>query len=191
MAGGFTIREISLDDAVGSFKTGNVAFQALKTFLKNDAKSFHQANVAKTYVAAETCIDPDGNEVEAAPTRVLGYVTLTCSEVCLKDTYELADAHGAKNYDHLPAVKIARLAVDSRHQGKRIGVALVSLAIAIAQDEIGSWVGCRFVITDAKKDAVDFYTKQGFTILDTAENRADPTPVMFIDLQLLPPAPLF
>lgn len=188
------IRSLSPDDLADKFKTGDPAFQPLKSFLQNDAHSFHKANVAKTYVAVETRLDPQGDEVEVIPPRIIGYVTLTCSEVCLKDmkvepaprvVYPLEDAEGADKYTHLPAVKIARLAVDFRHKGKGIGASLVSLAIAIAQDEIGSWVGCRFVITDAKTQAIDFYLKQGFTLLDTAENLADAAPVMFIDLQLL------
>jgi hypothetical protein len=43
-------------------------------------------------------------------------------------------------------------------------------------------VGCRFVIVDSKKSSVGFYEKQGFTLIDTKENRGRSEPVMFIDL---------
>jgi hypothetical protein len=42
---------------------------------------------------------------------------------------------------------------------------------------------------DAKKSAVRFYEKRGFTMLDTATNKALPNPVMFILLNKLTTAP--
>ena len=112
--------------------------------------------------------------------KVLAYITLTCSEVDLKGCYALEDCAYANQYDSLPAVKIARLAVDSRYHGHGLGAVLVSLATAIAIDEIAPVIGCRFVVTDAKRGAVGFYHKQGFTLLDTSENIKASEPVMFI-----------
>lgn len=186
MSGGFsyTVRPILPTDSVGSFQCGDPKFQPLKTFLKKDAKEFHDANIARTWVAIET--HQVGDDVcEVNPASVLAYITLTCSEVCIRDAYIVEDPQRANFYKHLPAVKIARLAVDARHRDKKIGGALVDLAIAIAQDQVGSMVGCRFVTTDAKQDAIPFYKHRGFVLLDTETNLADEAPVMFLDLQRL------
>ncbi len=168
----YFIRLLLPSDPVNQFKTGDVAFQALKAFLRNQAIDFQQASVAKTYIAVSFDVSP----------KILGFITLTTSEIDIRQGYELDDCPYANRYDSLPAVKIARLATDSRFRGQGIGVVLVSLALALAKDEVAERVGCRFLITDAKQEAIDFYQNQGFTLLDTDENKQSLTPIMFIDL---------
>ena len=94
---------------------------------------------------------------------------MTCSEIDLQENYDLSNCSHANNYEYLPAVKIARLAVDSRFRGKGIGSALVDFSIALIRDRVADSVGCRFVVTDAKIEAVEFYDKQGFTTLHSYE----------------------
>ena len=168
----YSIRLLSPSDAINQFKTGDVAFQPLKPFLRNQALDFQQAGVVKTYVAA----------THENPAKILGFITLTASEVDIRQGYELQDCPYANRYDSLPAVKIARLATDSRYRGQGVGALLVSVALALAKDEIAERIGCRFLITDAKQAAICFYQSQGFTLLDTEENRLSPTPIMFLDL---------
>lgn len=79
----------------------------------------------------------------------------------------------------------ARLAVDQRLRGLGIGEALVNLCLGITQEYIAPNVGCRFVMVDSKRDAVNFYDRMGFTMLDTPANREREEPVMFIDLSKL------
>ena len=43
-------------------------------------------------------------------------------------------------------------------------------------------VGCRFVVTDAKSEAVRFYEKQGFVLLDSEGNQSTEHRLMFLDL---------
>lgn len=88
------------------------------------------------------------------------------------------------SYSSFPAVKIARLLVDSRYRGAPYGLGrlLVSLALGITKDEVCPAVGCRFVMVDAKKESVKFYEKCGFRALNTDENKERDIPVMFIDL---------
>jgi len=173
----FFVRPIEVTDSVNHFKTGNPAFLPLKSFLKNQAKDFQESMVAQTYVCIE--IDEKGKE----DGRVIAYITLTCSEIDLRESYKLEDCAYANKYDSLPAVKIARLAVDSRFQKHGLGAILVDLTIAIAIDEIAPMIGCRFVVTDAKQEALEFYKKQGFTLLDTEGNQNASEPVMFMDLK--------
>lgn len=170
MTHNYTIRQLEKSDKVNSFKTGDSLFTALKTFLKKHANEFQHSHIAQTYVAV------DSNHI------VLGFVTLTCSEVDLRTGYDIDDCDHANAYDSLPAIKVARLAVDSRYRGNAIGENLLSHALSIAIERIAPAVGCRFMITDAKHQAVEFYLKQGFIMLDTEDNRLRDEPIMFFDL---------
>lgn len=167
-----SIRAIEQDDNVNAFSAGTQEYLPLKTFLRNQAKEFHFSNIVKTYVAVD-----DQN-------RVWGYTSLMCSDIELEDGYEVEDCEGANCYETLPAVKIARLAVDGKLRSKGLGTLLVEFSIAIAKDVIMLNVGCRFLVVDAKPAAVGFYQdNMGFTLLDTEENGNNEHPVMFIDLQ--------
>jgi len=164
------------------FKSGGKQFQPLKTFLQQDALSFQDGCIAQTYVVINdnerANKDDDSNSFSY---KILGYITLTCSQVTLTD-YDLGDFARAERYEYLPAVKIARLAVDARMQKLGIGAMLFGHALSMSLDDIRPMVGCRFLITDAKKDAIDFYHKQGMELLQTQENREAEHPIMFIDL---------
>lgn len=116
-----------------------------------------------------------------APKKLIAYVTLVCGQIELKDP-ELGDGIEYR-YDHFPAVKIARLASDSRLRRQGVGKALVDFSLGIVRTQICPYVGCRFVVVDAKQTAVKFYAKRcGFTLLDTAENRSLDSPLLFLDL---------
>ena len=169
----YITRSLLDGDDVKGFKAGHQDFQPLKTFLQNHAVEFQSASIAQTYVA-----------VLAGTNKVIGFITLTCSEIDLKDGYELVDCEYANRYDSLPAIKIARLAIDSRYRKQGIGEKLVDLAIVIVIERIAPQIGCRFLITDAKQPAVNFYEKQGFTLLDTEDNRVSENPIMFMDLKM-------
>ena len=170
MTHNYTIRQLESTDKVNSFKTGSSLFTPLKTFLKKHANEFQQSHIAQTYVAVN-------NEHS-----VLGFITLTCSEIDLRNSYDISDCNQANAYDSLPAIKIARLAVDSRYRGHAIGENLVAHALSIAIEHIAPVVGCRFMLTDSKQQAVEFYLKQGFTLLDTQDNKLRDEPIMFFDL---------
>jgi ribosomal protein S18 acetylase RimI-like enzyme len=168
----FYIRKLEQTDNVQHFKLGSEAFLPLKTFLQKQAKTFQQSNVAQTYVALIDGV-------------IAGFITLTCSEIDLQENYDLSNCSHANNYEYLPAVKIARLAVDSRFRGKGIGSALVDFAIALIRDRVADSVGCRFVVTDAKIEAVEFYDKQGFTTLNSYKADVSDYHLMFLDLDIL------
>lgn len=166
----------------GSFKSGDQEFLPLKTFLQKEAVKFKKGFIAQTYIIIDDNERTDRNKpVLEYGYKILGYITLTCSEVAIEG-YKLEGCESAERYASLPAVKIARLAVDKRAQGKKIGKQLFEYALMVAKDEIMPRVGCRFLITDAKKNAISFYEKQEMQLLDTDENKRKEHPVMFIDL---------
>jgi GNAT superfamily N-acetyltransferase len=148
-------------------------FVPLKTFLQRKARKFEDKNLARTYAAFHG-------------TKIVGYITLVCGEVSVKDGDSNPIDEDDYDYKHFPAIKVARLAVDSKRRKFGIGRTLVELALGIAKDTICPAVGCRFVMVDSKKQSMDFYVKCGFTMLDTQENRDRDHPIMFIDLHKLP-----
>lgn len=171
------IRAIQPGDALTGLSLGDPAFLPLKTFVRRHAQVYERQNLSRTYGAFDVA---NGN-------KLLGYVTLVCGEVALQNGDD-ALVHGEDvqySYLQYPAVKIARLAVDRRFRKKGIGEELVNLALGIAQEFICPNVGCRFVMVDAKAESVSFYTRRGFTTLDTHENRTRDEPVMFVDLSKL------
>jgi GNAT superfamily N-acetyltransferase len=128
--------------------------------------------VAKTYVLVDQAESP----------RIWGYATLMCSEITLNGLKRLGESSNYKRYDTFPAIKLARLAVDKSLQGRGYGALLVNTAIAIAKDYIMPNVGCRFFTVDSKRDAVNFYEKIGFMLLESKENQTNQNPLMFLDL---------
>lgn len=151
----------------------------LKSFIQNNALEYQVANVAVTYVA----VLPPAEH--GARQRVIGYITLTCSEINLNGSYAVEDCEHANRYPSMPALKVARLASHASFAGNQIGFVLMQFAIAMAADHIAQSVGCRFLVTDSKAGSVRFYEKIGLTMLDTEENRSRSEPVMFLDLNKL------
>lgn len=167
------IKQIEAGDRLAGLSLGDAAFVPLKTFLQKHAQNYESQSLARTYAAFRS----DNG-------KVAGYITLVCGEVVTDDGDEaLVQEPGLKYlYNHYPAVKIARLAVHKDLSGFGLGRALVNLALGQAKRVVCPAVGCRFVVVDSKKQAVKFYEKCGFTLLDTADNRARAEPVMFLDL---------
>ena len=156
---------------------GDRAFTPLKTFLCRHATPYEARSLARTYVL----VDAECLETTA---RVWGYVTLVASEVQTCDRVRPPqDVHWPSGYS-VPAVKLARMAVDKSMRGQGLGSQLVDFAIAISVS-ISEHVGCRLLVTDAKQSAVKFYEKAGFTMLDTPGNLEKSAPAMFVELPKL------
>jgi GNAT superfamily N-acetyltransferase len=175
MAGAANIefRQLEPGDKCTGLSAGKAVFAPLKTYFQRNAKAHHAASLARTYVA-----------INAAEAKIVGYMTLICSQISTE--VPLADADF--RYREYPAVKIARLFCDSNVRGLQIGKTLVELAVGIAQEWVAAHVGCRFIVVDSKPESVGFYLKQGFTILDTLDNKRSDSPLMFIDLLRSPKA---
>lgn len=175
----FIIRKLRIEDPV-NISSGSPSFGPLKIFLKRQAKQFQTSRIAITYIVG--IADNDNNEKII---KTIGYITITNSEIDVQESYSLTDCPHANKYSSLPAIKIARLMMDSHYRGNRIGTHLINHVLTLISDEIAPRVGCRFLITDAKQDAISFYEKIGFSLLDTDNNKAKPEPIMFLDLYKL------
>jgi predicted N-acetyltransferase YhbS len=146
----------------------------LQIFIRRDARKSAQANLTQTYVAKE-----DGE------VRIRGYISLMCAEIKLEKTNDIADKVGADKYEYHPAVRIARLAVETAHAGSGLGRQLVETALGVILLSIVPNVSCRFVVLDAKPKSIDFYRHLGFRLLETDANKKAATPLMFMDLKNL------
>jgi GNAT superfamily N-acetyltransferase len=115
--------------------------------------------------------------------RILGFATIAAGHIEIED---LPISARKKLPRHpLPILRLARLAVDESAQGQGVGAQLLrfvlKLAVRMAVD-----FGCIGVIVDAKRDAIDFYSKYGFIAADPVEGQSDvrPQPVMmFLSLR--------
>jgi len=119
----------------------------LNEWLTRRALQAQSSGSAKTFVAA----------IEQ---RVVGYFSLTVGQV---DTAEVPERvrKGMGRYP-IPVVLLARLAVDSRHQGEGIGVGLLQDAIARAL-LISDQAGVRALLTHPiDQQAAEFYLSFGF-----------------------------
>ena len=124
----------------------------LNAFLKVTVRQHGNKGISRTFVLTEQ-----------ANTIMMGFFTLTLCEV----RAEKLPAGYAKKYPQhgLPAVRLARLAVSRKHQGKKYGELLLAEAIhrtVLIADQAGV-IG---LIVDAKDDAArTFYEHYGFIAL--------------------------
>jgi len=88
----------------------------------------------------------------------------------------------------LPVLRLARLATEATMRSRGVGLALLRyvLQLAVSQSEA---VGCVGVIVDAKPDAIAFYRRYGFVVLDTdvADDEGEPT-TLFLSISSIAPA---
>jgi GNAT superfamily N-acetyltransferase len=128
----------------------------LNLYLQKFARQNHESGGAKCFVAV----------LAAAPTRVLGFYTLSPASIDYARTPALAKK-GLARYD-VPVFRLGRLAIDRTVQGRRLGGALLLRAadrcIRVAKD-----VGGVALLIDAKNErAARWYQSYGALVLDDA-----------------------
>lgn len=123
----------------------------LNDFIKNDALNHQHANVAMTTVIRY------GKEVAGFYSLAMDCISLDSSEKRkIKEDYGIP-------YTEFPALKICRLGVCKRFQGRGIGRAMVYDVIGLAL-ELQDSIGLRFISVDAYKASQGFYERIGFLI---------------------------
>lgn len=115
--------------------------------------------VSKTYVAY----------VEE---QLVGFFSMA-TDILEIEMVEDEDQYNEYTYGAYPALKIARLAVDQSMERKGIGHALLEAAVTVF-NRTYKLVGCRYLTVDAKRDALDFYTKWGFIVIKKYRKRNHP-----------------
>jgi len=139
----------------------------LNSFIKATARQHGDKGISRTFVLSE----PEH------PGSILGYLTLTLSEVRAE---HLPEKYAKRYPSHgLPAVRLARLAVDFSHQGYGYGSLLLAEAIRRTL-LIAEHAGVVGLFVDPKGDpARKFYQKFGFVALRGHE------PQLFLPLETL------
>lgn len=130
-------------------------YPALNEFLAHSARASSDKRMTRTFVLE----DP------SSPDAIMGYVTLTYTSIDIPS--ECRPARGLKN--PLPALLLAKMAVDNRYKGHGYGKRLLTFAIKQAS-EVSNKVGGVGLVIDAKDaDAKAFYLSRGgddFEIID-------------------------
>ena len=136
---------------------------ALDEWLKRHARSAHAADSARVFVA--TLDDRK---------TVVGYYALAAAQVAPEDATARA-RKGQPRTRPVPAILLARLAVDQRHQGAGLGRSLlqdVLLRCVDAAEEIGA----RVLLVHAKHEAAkEWYMQFGFE-----ESPSDPLHLLML-----------
>ena len=138
---------------------------ALNLYLRNYALQNQKRGLVRNYVTTH-----------ADSKAIVGYYSLVYASLDRK-LLPPKLAKGLGKYD-IPVMLLARLAVDRREQGKRLGQALLKDAL-LRTMQAAEIAGLKLLLVHAKHEAAaDFYRKHGFE------------PVLDNPLQLFLPVPL-
>jgi ribosomal protein S18 acetylase RimI-like enzyme len=122
--------------------------EPLNTYFQKQANQDMKRQVAACFVA-----------LEKATGLIAGYYTLSACHVYL-DALDEDWRRKLPRYPTVPAVRLGRLAIDSRFQGQKLGSALLANAVART---FRSEIATNMMVVDAKnEDAAAFYQHHGF-----------------------------
>jgi GNAT superfamily N-acetyltransferase len=102
--------------------------------------------------------------VAVADRRLLGFATVTVGSLERSRVPSERMRRRLPTYP-LPVLRLARLGVDRNAQGLGVGRALLRHVLALALGQRDA-LGCVGVVTDAKPEAIAFYSRYGFEPLE-------------------------
>jgi ribosomal protein S18 acetylase RimI-like enzyme len=144
----FRLAPLGAEHDRGSFHCGE---EALDRYFQTQATQDIRRRVANCFVA-----------VEGDTAQVAAYYTIAAASIPFIDLPP-EEAKRLPRYPTLPAVRIGRLAVDQKFQGRGLGGALL---IDAARRSLQAPPAVYTLLVDAKSDdAVAFYQKFGFRTL--------------------------
>lgn len=165
------VRRLRPDDDRSTFESGDADLD--RFFRRFAGQNQFKHYIGTTYVAEEG-------------SKILGFLTVSPAQIEILEL-PLAKQGRLPRYP-LPALRIARLAVDRSAQRRGIGLALMKAAFVLART-MAADLGCIGILVDAKPQAVPFYERYGFTLLDVIrgrlEDRPEPVP-MFLEVGAIP-----
>jgi GNAT superfamily N-acetyltransferase len=129
--------------------------QSLTDWLQRFAMQSQAGDSARTYVFHRDM-------------RVIGYYSI-CPSSISREASLARIIRGLGRYDSVPAILIARLALDRNEHGQRLGAALLKYALLQAIEGAGA-IGGRVILVHAlDKEAKAFYGHFGFEQSPVAE----------------------
>lgn len=123
--------------------------QELNDWLRRVARQHQEKELSRTFVAIR----------EEEPERICGYYALTLAEL---ESRHLLAAWRKKLPRRIPGVRLGRLAVDQRHQGKRLGELLLVDALARARRIHVEAGGIGLFVDAIDEQAAGYYLRFGF-----------------------------
>jgi predicted N-acetyltransferase YhbS len=168
---GIEVRLLRPDDERRSFRSGDPDLD--RFFYRFAGQNQFKHHIGTTWIAVE-----DG--------RIVGYATVSASHIEIKDLPPAA-RKGLPDYP-LPVLRLARLAVSERDQGKGVGRVLLR-AVFLLTHEMAARYGSVGVVVDAKPGAVSYYERYGFEALEVTQGTIGERPepqAMFLPLSGIP-----
>jgi GNAT superfamily N-acetyltransferase len=165
-----TIRLLAPDDDRSHFACGDIELD--RFFQRYAGQNQFRHHIGSTYIAVL-----DGS--------IAGFVTVSPGEMTADAVTEVLKKK-LPAYP-IPILRIARLAVDKRSQGRRIGKLMLRAMFELAL-ELRDRIGCAGAVVDAKASAVNFYQRLGFMPLGAVRGTlaAPPEPLpMFLPIELI------
>jgi GNAT superfamily N-acetyltransferase len=158
------IRPLRETDDRTAFRSGDPDLD--RFFARYAGQNQFRHHIGTTYLALEAG-------------RTLGYATVAPGNL-EADALPITVRRALPRYP-LPVLRLARLAVDVTAQGQGVGKTLLRHVFLLAL-QMSQEYGCVGVVVDAKRDAVEFYARVGFSPLEVTEGEIEARPK---------PAPLF
>ena len=156
----YQIRPLQKSDNRKEFESGQADLDYF--FRRYAGQNQFRHHIGVTYIAT----DED---------TIFGYMTVAMGTL---EVEELPEKKSLSEHYPLPILRLGRLAVDNRYQGQEIGKQLLRHAFKLALQQRDT-VGCVGVVIDAKTEAIEFYQKFGFRLIDElmeGEVRGNPPP---------------
>ncbi len=168
------VRKLRPEDERSSFRSGNIDLD--RFFQRYAGQNQFRHHVGTTYVAVESG-------------AIVGFATIAPSAI---EVEHLPAARRKRLPGYpVPVLRLARLAVGERAQGRGVGLALLKAVFVLARGLAADY-GCAGIVVDAKPDAVAFYARYGFFELGTMAgalgDRPAPKP-MFLEVGAIPTTP--
>jgi len=154
----FAIEKLNPDHHIAGFNGDNANEYTL--FLKQDALKHQETHISNTFVL-----------VEIESRAIAAYISLIADAVTLQDEEKARLLLPDISFETLPALKIAKLAVDQdfRETYCRLGSLMIDFSRSVADQCNERLIACRVLTTDADieydKSLPLFYEKNGFTAL--------------------------
>ena len=152
------IRALRARDDRSSFRSGDPDLD--RFFARFAGQNQFQHHVGVTYVAIDDTV-------------ILGFATVAPGQL-EPEALPAAERKRLSRYP-LPILRLARLAVDARAQGRGVGRELLRFVVRLATT-MADELGCVGLVVDAKPDAVSFYAKHGFVAIELIEGRSEERP---------------
>lgn len=177
LASTYDIRRLKRKETVKSFDCGDAD---LNDFILKESALYRQALLAVSYIVESK---QDSSVVSAYFSLANDRVSLT--DFANKTEFNRFRKHRFVNEKRLksyPAVKICRLGVSSFMKGMHLGSFLLNFIKSYFV--VNNKAGCRFLTVDAYADAIPFYLKNGFILLNDEDADAD-TRLLYFDLETI------